>query len=87
MECRYVFIGHGRERVQIIFSDFSLYHPGESRGEGGEGEVGSGSGSSNNPQHNFGSYPAGETQTLLSVQRYLNGNPVNDRDSSGPRKR
>lgn len=27
--CRYDFQGRGKERVQIVFSDFSLYHPTE----------------------------------------------------------
>ncbi|KAJ9589212.1 hypothetical protein L9F63_028004, partial [Diploptera punctata] len=25
--CRYDFQGRGKERVQIVFSDFNLYHP------------------------------------------------------------
>jgi hypothetical protein len=25
--CRYDFIGRSRERVQIVFTDFNLYHP------------------------------------------------------------
>ncbi|KAI5754168.1 hypothetical protein M8J77_006418 [Diaphorina citri] len=27
--CRYEFQGRGKERVQIVFTDFSLYHPGD----------------------------------------------------------
>lgn len=27
--CRYVFQGRGKERVQIIFQDFNLYHTNE----------------------------------------------------------
>lgn len=27
LNCNYEFRGHGRERVQIIFTDFVLHHP------------------------------------------------------------
>ncbi len=81
-ECRYLFIGHGRERVQITFTDFSLYHPSESNPESESTGTNNGSTMTNNNvyQYSYGpSYPGGETQTLLSVQRYLNGNRINDR--------
>ncbi|KAF4521633.1 hypothetical protein B566_EDAN006675 [Ephemera danica] len=31
--CRYEFQGRGKERVQLIFTDFNLYHAGEDEKE------------------------------------------------------
>ncbi|CAL8116885.1 unnamed protein product [Orchesella dallaii] len=54
-QCRYDFIGHGKERVQILFTDFSLHHPDEreqdqainlDKSRGGSGSGGGGGGSS-----------------------------------------
>lgn len=37
--CRYDFIGTARQRVQIVFTDFNLYHPdGAHTGERGKGQ-------------------------------------------------
>jgi hypothetical protein len=27
VHCNYEFRGHGKERVQIVFTDFALHHP------------------------------------------------------------
>ena len=29
VNCNYEFRGHGKERVQIVFDEFALYHPHE----------------------------------------------------------
>lgn len=52
--CRFEFIGHGRERVHIVFVDFDLFHhseainfnipPAEGEDDGDEGESGNGGG-------------------------------------------
>ncbi|XP_035710447.1 suppressor of lurcher protein 1 [Folsomia candida] len=77
-ECRYLFIGHGRERVQILFTDFSLFHPIEKGGPDAEAEPTSSTGGYNY-QTAYGAYPGGESQTLLAVHRYVNEVRINDK--------
>lgn len=64
--------------MQILFTDFSLFHPIEKGGPDAEAEPTSSTGGYNY-QTAYGAYPGGESQTLLAVHRYVNEVRINDK--------
>lgn len=92
-QCRYDFIGHGKERVQILFTDFSLYHPDETeqdqtinldKSRGGSGFTGDGQLSPvpTNPYHSYYFSLPGFTRNNIAGYAHhpnLNWNRVNEK--------